>query len=335
MELRQRGIHALPDLIAAVDTKDSPWADLYRQFYQAVPKPVQQRLREPTSPVHIRHVAALHLASLGAASEPAVPALIQMIQNTNIFDWVRASDAMGAIGPNARSATPHLLRWLGATNEQLRLRLHAAGALARIHPGQADAGALLLAGLNDTNPIVRVTAARQFPETEEAKRIILPVLIDLMKGTDNAAFGALIAVQELDKESQRKALPGLIAMLEHQNGYHDHVASILSGLGSDAHAAMLALLNAARTGSVRLGIAELALRQIGPPTAAELPEVAGFLNDSDPKIRILVIEQLRRVSSDLRLILPQLKEALKDEDPKVRRIAEELLIRSGKNPRSE
>lgn len=324
-ELQQRGVEALPELIAALQTKDSRLNEIYQKTYAALPEPFQNLLPVPVVPMSVRRVAASQLAELGAAAEPAVPALIELAGSTNAGDWIVAAITLGTIGTNAVKSVPQLLTLLQNTNEPLADRLYAAGALARVQPGSPEATALLMTGLNDASPRFRVRAAGQFPKTVEAAQVTLPVLIEAMKLSNTASLMAVIALFEMDKASQKAALPGVIAMLQQQpeshgfvceflcelgpeakeavpaliealadtnNPFHWSVVQTLTAIGPEAHAAIPALLRVVKHGEVNRSDVGLALQKIGPPTEAELPAIKEALNDPDEWVRTLAAEAI-------------------------------------------
>ena len=105
---------------------------------------------------YVAAFAAWSLGNLGAAAEPAVPALVQALARDDTNAVVAA--ALARIGPGAAAAVPELVRGLASPDDGRRFR--AARTLGRIGPAAAAAVGPLTAALRDPSNHVRAHAAR-------------------------------------------------------------------------------------------------------------------------------------------------------------------------------
>jgi HEAT repeat protein len=121
-----------------------------------------------------RRTAALAaLADLGPAARPALPALMAMLRSAapSSEEFPAAARALGRIGPEARPALPFLRSVLitAKLNEATGRGREAAAAAVRAilapeDPGLATYARRLARALADTDPFVRVEAARGLRE---------------------------------------------------------------------------------------------------------------------------------------------------------------------------
>jgi HEAT repeat protein len=122
---------------------------------------------------YVRGFAVWSLGELGAAAEPAVPALVAALRDEDDVPGV-AAQALAKIGPAARAAVPALLEVLG--RDDARRRWNAAGALGRIGPGARAATPALAAALRDGDARVRAQAALALGRIGAATEVVVPAL---------------------------------------------------------------------------------------------------------------------------------------------------------------
>ena len=127
LAVRTIGTNGLPVLVTMVTTRDPLWKRGLITF-NARQSVIQLRISEANV---VRHRAVQGYGALGAAAKDAVAALIQ-IMDTEVSVEVRedVAAALGAIGPEAKSAIPVLLKATRDPNPELRRR--ALFALADI-----------------------------------------------------------------------------------------------------------------------------------------------------------------------------------------------------------
>ncbi|MSU56821.1 MAG: HEAT repeat domain-containing protein [Pedosphaera sp.] len=104
-----------------------------------------------------RYIAVFALRTLGTASEPAIPFLIQCL--TNKVDIIRDDAAMGlgGIGRQPEISVPALIQYLefARTSPHSFELSDAIGALSKFGPAAKAAVPILLSLLNHPNPNVR------------------------------------------------------------------------------------------------------------------------------------------------------------------------------------
>ena len=134
----------------------------------------------------IRWKALEALAKLGPKAAPAVPTLIDRLEEKD--DHYRAIDVLGAIGPAAVPAVPALLRHLEhdlSVKDKLYKdeSTNATGiieTLAEIGPTAKEAIPLLQQALKDENSTIRYFAAYALGEMGSAATVAIPDLKNLL-----------------------------------------------------------------------------------------------------------------------------------------------------------
>ena len=125
----------------------------------------------------IRASAAYALGDIGSAAQEAVPALTQALPDEST--WVRrhATEALGLIGQSAQNTVPALIDLL--YDEHYWIRDNAARALARLGPAAEAAIPALMDTLNDENRYVRFHATFALKQigTPEATNLLFDHLL--------------------------------------------------------------------------------------------------------------------------------------------------------------
>lgn len=88
--------------------------------------------------------------ALGRIGAPAIPALVQTLQNADPEVRLKATAVLGRIGPEAKDAVQDLIRLLDDPDE--RVRKAAARTLGRIGPAAGDAVPGLMRSLFEPSP---------------------------------------------------------------------------------------------------------------------------------------------------------------------------------------
>jgi hypothetical protein len=88
--------------------------------------------------------------ALGRIGAPAVPALMEALQSSDVQVRVKAADVLGRMGPDANDAVPELIRLLDDPDE--RVRKTATRALGRIGPSAQAAVPALMRSLFQSPP---------------------------------------------------------------------------------------------------------------------------------------------------------------------------------------
>ncbi len=120
----------------------------------------------------VRVEATYALAQIGSAAEPAVEALMSHVKDSKVEVRRYIPEALGGIGPSASPAVPVLIEML-ENDDDVQVRFEAALALAQIGPASSDAIPVLKSALTDKNRYVRdnsIHALKRIgtPEAESA-----------------------------------------------------------------------------------------------------------------------------------------------------------------------
>jgi HEAT repeat protein len=151
--VRELGTNAIPYLLMMLQTRDNKPTEKLENLLRSL------RL-SPNHPSGIRiEEALLGFDILGAQARPAVPALVQLVQQAqNLRSKCAAVYALGRIGPSASEAVPYLL--LASSNSDFSLRFSTVSALGDIRSQGNIVIPALKERLLDTNIAVRTLAAR-------------------------------------------------------------------------------------------------------------------------------------------------------------------------------
>jgi HEAT repeat protein len=143
------------------------------------PEPLLRRLRDVE-----RSIAAQAAVTLAAVGPPAVPGLIQALDDREAWVRAMACQALIGLGPDAAPAVGALARCLD--DRELQIAHQAASALLRIGP---PAVPYLESSLSHPNPNVRYHAARVLGSLGGRARGTVPALIKAAHDPDPAVQG--------------------------------------------------------------------------------------------------------------------------------------------------
>lgn len=204
-------------------------------------------LRDPDA--RVRGNAAKAIEKRGPNAKEAVPALIQALRDRDPFVRQRAAEALREIGPEAKAAVPALIRVLKSKKEDGDVRWYAVLALGGIGPEGKAAVPALIEALRD----------------REMKRNAWAPVETLTK------IG-VVAVPELTR-----------ALKDKDPEVREGTATVLSGIGTEAKAAVPALIDLLKDDE-REGVrwnAVRALGNIGPAASSAIPSLEAMAQ-SDP-----------------------------------------------------
>jgi HEAT repeat protein len=276
-----------------------------------------QRLRSKSA--RVRRGAAYGLEELGPSATPAVPVLIDQLNDPDDFARAAASDALVAVGP---AALPALLK---ATRDRRPLvRDYALGTVAQFKSADDLVLPALIAGLSDDTALVRRGAVQ--------------VLRSYLSIHHDSAQAVLLPQPRLDR-----LVHALIQALQDKGtaaGQDDltvpkYAAYILGDLGPKAKPAVPALTALLDTPDPELrGLAMAVLGDIGPAAAPAIPTILRRLDVSsvqDAKLKLYIrtrgIWALGQIGPEANAALPTLRKALHDPQDEVRRAAAAALKR--------
>jgi HEAT repeat protein len=138
--------------------------------------------------LEVRGFAFQSLKRFGKDAQEAVPYMIAALNNPELkhsrYDWVwlRALDALGAIGPPATNAAPLLLEALH--HHTVAIRSGAASAISRIGICTPEAISALVKTLQDDEPVVRAYAARALGDFGPPAKEALPALESALRSEE-------------------------------------------------------------------------------------------------------------------------------------------------------
>jgi HEAT repeat protein len=227
--------------------------------------PALDRATRDTDP-GARGAAVEALGRVGSAK--AVPALLAALQDHQVR--FVAVNALGALGADARAASPALIHLLHGTDSDLRWC--AALALVRINVGSQDV------------TIARATA---------------PLFIAALKSKDPKTRWQAMWCLSLQGAKAKYAFPALVRLLRDESDYVRAAAQeALERIGTDAQSAVpaLAQLLEDKDVGVRLAVARLLWRIAGDAQAgAIVPVLKAALEDKDEQVRTLAAYTLDEI----------------------------------------
>lgn len=220
--------------------------------------------------------AALVLAELGPTSAPAIPALVQTLQDKRPEVQLQALVALGQIGPKAASSVPAISKFLDPKSPA-GLQYAAAFALANI--GDKSALAELKTLQDSQNEFLRTIAAwgvaRIDPSPEAVKNSVTVLIASLQSKDSRVRQSAARGLAELkpDPELVREKIAAALA--DGDPTVRANVADAIASLGVDIVPRMAEALKDERT------------RQLALESLRELGDTA---DDARPAVADLVIE---------------------------------------------
>ncbi len=234
--------------------------------------------------------------------------------------------------PAYREAAPALARLLEKSGEP-EVRRYAVWALGKVQAPPELALPLLLAALQEAEPEMRIAAAQSLAEiVPEARPEVVAALLVAAGDTDPAvARIALWSLRETKGIPPAEALPVLIPLLAHDDGYVRHeAANVLAKLDAAALPALEPLRKAmADPEYIVVNSAVVAVGGIGPAAAAAVPELIGLLGSTTYGTRQFAATALGEIGPSAREALPVLQSLLEDRDEWVRKEAERAIRKIG------
>jgi HEAT repeat protein len=258
---------------------------------------------EDTEPV-VRSQAAVALASMGAAAEPAVPALIKSLRAKNIG----AALALERVGPAAKNAVPALRDALADTTTAITINMHSsseAGKVSQVKVTLAEYAAGALGKLG-----------------EDAKPAVPNLLRALRSDVEGLRLKVIQALAELGP-IDKAIVPGLSHALLNPAHKPEAQKAIFDAMGKMGDVAVPELVRILRNGAVRhRELAAIQLGQLGPLAAKAVPDLTFTLRNTSPAIRAASAKALGEIGEEAKSALPALKQmAMTDRDPKTQQAA--------------
>lgn len=199
------GTNALPHLLRMVARKDSSGKLWLRAWVGR-----GSMIRRWTSTHYLERIrGAAGFEALGKEGAPAVPQLIQLLQNEQTS--YPAALALSAVGS---PAVPALVQTL--TNKSAWARVGAVQALNFMH-GAEEAIPDLLKSLDDPEPAVRGGAAIALGDMRKKSQMVVPKLIESLSDTNSSVRADASRALALFGAEAHAAVPKLIELQEDPN----------------------------------------------------------------------------------------------------------------------
>ena len=245
VKLKVAGPRAVPDLIKAMDRRNPRYQDDYNELRRRLPGFLLSVLPESHDRAVDRENAVQILASFGPEARPALPKMIQLLDDGHWRVRLTVINAFGDLGSTAKDATPYLLL-LVKTNEPYDRAL-AARSLWKVdpiaHEKIACDAALSVIG---THYLSTETAIQVLDEMG-AVDLAVPLLIHSLAATNRHArrVEAAMFLGRLGAKA-KSAVPLLTeALCDEALGLRSAAAAALGDIGPDARSALPLLYEAA------------------------------------------------------------------------------------------
>ena len=284
-----RAAPAIPALIAALREADPP---------EGGGHPESEELEDDTSSQ--RSAASACEAALRGIGPASVPPLLRLIKSTEPKARVQAVRTIGALGPDAKPAVPHLIGLLSHPD----IRAEAASALGRIGMPARAAVPMLISAVKNRDPALRIRAA------EALGRIGEHALHQMRPSTSRTVVSALAAALKDPDRRVRAA-----------------AATACARIGPQASAASPELVTSLSDSQSSVRLASLrALGRFVQHSDPEQNALLGCLKDADRRIRVGAAKAIAASDLGSDAVIAGLLAALNDPDADVRAAAAGRLV---------
>lgn len=239
------------------------------------------------------------------------------LRSEDANERARAAEQLQAGGSEALPVLTQLLQQPGDPEPRWR----AAEALGRLGPAAREAGPLLIAALEDPDPLVADVSAKALAKLVPDVPGAVPALV--RRFPDVEAIRAVAAF----KGDGVEAVPALIPLLQHSDPtIRRNTARTLGRIGAGAMPAVPALIEQLDDADpmVRAHAAD-ALGGIGPAAASAVPALVRCLKDPEASVRRDVVRALGLMKAAAAAAAPALAELSNDPSPEVKKEAERAL----------
>jgi HEAT repeat protein len=248
---------------------------------------------------------------------PSVEKLAEILKNGSAAERKKALDELSRLGPQARAALAAIM--VGLDDQDAEIRARTKDVLTRLGPANKDDVAVYAAALRERSPEVFIYAASQLAALGQhaSSELIYLRVLSLDESDAIKKEAAQKAVQRIEEE----ILPGLTQGLQHTSvNVRSQSAKRLADMGPNAKAALPNLVEAMADSNpaVRVLVVD-ALQAIGPEAVPVLGEA---LRDKNLDVRVIAINTLGRMGPDARLVMPELIQVSFETDVRIR---EEIL----------
>ena len=258
--------------------------------------------------VHWHYAASEVFRILGPEARSAIPELVSLTQsNTPTALRIRAIKVLGALGPMAEEAVPHLLRCLKDADP--KLRIGAAWSLGSIGRQPAVVVPKLLACLEDTNRFdVPILLYAFLGFTNESDQVVPALETHLQRATTAPAAAAVLihfgpaanwplarALRHPEAKVRTAAAQALMRILEHRPQYSPANGERLRVISN--HQTM-SMLNAGTYDRSRFTVARALARNLDHPDLELRHYFADLIVEFSDAATLALPEVIQALSSD-------------------------------------
>jgi HEAT repeat protein len=253
--------------------------------------------------------------ALGKIGSPAIEEVAKLLKSTDDATRFYAVWTIGAIGPDAKAQAPTVIAMLADKNVDVRRK--AAFTLGRLTASPEKTIAALVEAFKDESPEVRQAAGEALSKFGKAS---VPSLMDLLKsGNAGARHQAATSIGDIGAEA-KDAIPllkNLFLSKDAKNQDHLHFAQMIAKVGGKEGVAALEAGFKDERPEVRQAAAQ-SLQTIGADAVGVLIDGLGSKN---VEVRRLSAGTLMPMRIGDKSVVIALAYALSDEDDQVRQNA--------------
>jgi HEAT repeat protein len=226
---------------------------------------------------------------MGPAAEPAIPALIEALDNPKLQD--AACLALGSIGNSAQASMPRLIELYraGKLNRAFLIAVRGIGPAAQ--EAVPDMIKLLRVPEEDSNFVqhgLKECFASIGPDACAA-------LAEMLRDPDPGNRRRAAIVLEQMGAGAAPAVTALMASLD-DTAARDWAAAALGRIGPEAELAIPALIRLLESDDFTVRVcAARALGEIGPASESAVPSLTTLLHDRELRVRVAADEALHRI----------------------------------------
>jgi HEAT repeat protein len=262
----------------------------------------------------------LFATPLVAQGDDEIHALQTKLASTEVRERRDAARALSRVGDKAIPALPALIQALDDKDTQVRS--HALAALAQLGPNAYPAVPRLITGLNDQRPQVRFRSA--FALGRIGAKAVGPLTDALESESPQQRAGAASALAGIGLDA-RAAMDKLIAVLaDADQTVRDEAARALGRMSPECVPPVLDALSAGDADAKSAAL--LVFAEVGPDAAEAIPTIRKLVADDAPAVRVRAAQALAQVGIPRSELIEVLGKLLQDEHDDVHHVAGELLL---------
>jgi HEAT repeat protein len=260
----------------------------------AVPNLLEQALHDPIEYAGTTAGGALQKIDLAAARQ-VMAASLPALRAPDVQTRRRACAMLGSLGPVAKPAVPGLIEALDDQDELIRM--HAVGALGEIGIPSAQVIPALAKALRDPSRTVRHRALSQFAFSLPPTESVMPHLKELTGDKDPGIATLAKSALNSPHRQARDRIAVHVTMLQMGNA-SDYTLRQLAQLGPEAAGAVQAVIPLlTHSRPLHRYLAAEVLGAVGPGAKEAVPALTAALQDGDAVVRESAAEALRTINA--------------------------------------